>query len=138
MGAAPERVSLSVRDVSGGAAFIERLTAGGAGCSDVASTPGDVADVFEAPPAGSRLCWTLEVRPNRTEPSDGTSPLRACREAWSFWAEVDVVVDGEVRTSAGLVALSVPVQCLHGPDDARCRDCEIDRCDAHRFCPCLC
>ncbi|MEM1415354.1 MAG: hypothetical protein AAGH15_10650, partial [Myxococcota bacterium] len=58
------------------------------------------ADAFVAPTPDSALCWRLEVRPNRSVPS--TLVPQGLR------ADLELVVDGEVRASTPFVAIIPP------------------------------
>ncbi|MEO0322409.1 MAG: hypothetical protein AAF447_05605 [Myxococcota bacterium] len=138
------RVRVQLTDVDRGAQFIERVevdaTTPGCAALGAVDTDGDgEGDAFDDPAAGSRLCWRVVVRPNRTVPANSWNFSPACDRRPVFEASLAVVTDSETAPAQRVFAI-VPADCnLIGPDDSACTSCaEDDPCRGTGACPCLC
>ncbi len=145
-GDAPTVIGVQVRDVGGGAELIDHveIDARSAGCAAAATRDlsGDGRDdTFVSPAAGSELCWTVTLRPNRTVPPEGPRhPVAECRTEGPVFLEaaLDVLVDDTTARSARFLAWVPWDISLLGPDDPRCRDCGLsERCQRIAGCHCL-
>ncbi len=139
------RVEVGVRDVSRGAQFLERVVVDttSPGCDDAAAedTDGDgFDDAFTAPEPGTRLCWRVVVRPNRTVPARRWNLNPECAEAGPaiFEAALAVSTAGGAEPVTRFLAVISPDCIPVGPDDARCTSCEPACRNNFSSCPCLC
>ncbi|MEM1413320.1 MAG: hypothetical protein AAGH15_00390 [Myxococcota bacterium] len=131
------RVTVQVRDVSGGAEAIASLaldvtSAGCAAPSGLDTDEDGLPDAVASAVPDTTVCWTLTPLPNRTIPSAMLFPIQeGCPVvATTLDAVIEVMAEGEVLRSVTFKAL-VPGwwQCL-APDDTRRVDCpEPDPCN---------
>ncbi|MEM1413550.1 MAG: hypothetical protein AAGH15_01550 [Myxococcota bacterium] len=141
----PMAVGLELRDVDGALRFIDRIEVDttSEGCAAEPSRDGDgdgFDDEFVAPAPGSRLCWRVVVRPNRTVPARNWVVNPEC-ERRDHVSEATLAVRGaaDPRPATRLFAIIPPDSCLIGPDDGRCFACDLDDpCLPRGGCPCFC